>query len=314
AKFLPTDDYEHRLIRQAAIGSVRFERLQQAQDARLALHRSTAVRTWDETRAAEVQELATLLLDDPAEATRRLQRTAEGCDYLWDAWDDLKTTLDDVGSWDDDELASAVRLFGWSTLPKATDRGPAALITGSALGVRSDRSAFARFLQIEPDQLNASDPSREVCLAGLSKAIIEEMDRLRTLADQLWDRYDAPDRAGASQRARVDTSLEGQRLYRYDRDATRLIDRSLRELETRRKAEPAAPSRVSPRRIEPSPTPKPASPAKPGWNGSPGAAGYEKMAQDALAQNQPILASVLSPIGARHSPEYVPDPTLESPV
>ncbi|MEO6811394.1 MAG: hypothetical protein ABI353_19970, partial [Isosphaeraceae bacterium] len=27
AKFLPTDDYEHRLIRQAAIGSVRFERL-----------------------------------------------------------------------------------------------------------------------------------------------------------------------------------------------------------------------------------------------------------------------------------------------
>jgi hypothetical protein len=313
AKFQPADDYEHRLIRQAAIGSVRFERLQKAQAARLALHRTRATRTWDETRAAEVLDLANLLLDDPAEATRRLQRTAEGCDYLWDSWDELKSKLDDLGSWDDYELASALRLLGWSTLPRATDDGPAALLAGTALGMRPDRSAFARFLGIEPHELTADDPSIEDYRTNLSELIVDEMDRLRTLGDDLWDRYDAPDRAGARQRAWVDTSPEGQLLYRYDRDATRLIDRSLRELETRRKAEsaPAATSRVSPRQIEP----KPAPPAKkPAWSGSPGQSGYEQIAREAQAQNQPILAGVLGAIAARYTPDYEPDPTLESPV
>ncbi|MEO6809858.1 MAG: hypothetical protein ABI353_12160 [Isosphaeraceae bacterium] len=312
ARFQPTDDYEHRLIRQAAVGSVRFDRLQKAQDARLALHRTTATRTWDETRAAEVLELADLLMDDPAEATRRLQRTAEGCDYLWDAWDDLKTRLDDVGEWDDDKLAFALRLLGWSTLPNVLDNDPAAILAGVALGVRDDRSAFARFLELTPDQLDTHAPLFEDCQTRLTDIIVEEMDRLRTLADQLWDRYDAPDRAGASQRAWVDTSLEGQRLYRYDRDATRLIDRSLRELETRRKADDLhpAPTKTAARQIEP----KPAAPTKSNWKGAPGAEGYQKMAQDALAQNKPILASLFSAIGARYIPDHEPDLTLESPV
>jgi hypothetical protein len=283
ARLAPADDYEWRLVRQAAIGSVRFERLYHAQEANLALHRNRATRAWDEARAAEVQALASLLDDDPAHAVEQLQRLAEGCDFLSDSWDALKSRLDQADSLDDDDLDLALRLLGRSSRPEGTEDSDASFLTGGVLGSRADRAALAAFLDVDPESVDEAFPARAECREGLLSLIEQEMERLQELGDRLWDRYDGPDRAGASQRAWVDTSAEGQRLRRYDRDANRLMYQALRELDARRK-QPAAPSRPAP-----APTPTPASKPRPagasnsGWKGSPGASGYAKMAEQAQA-------------------------------
>src|SRR5881275_2185655 len=75
---------------------------------------------------------------DPASSLARLRRTAEGCDALADAWDELGQALEEQGSWDGDQARRALRLLGQADPPTARDRNPAASLWRDYLACRPD--------------------------------------------------------------------------------------------------------------------------------------------------------------------------------
>ena len=74
----PRDPAELWHARQAALATVRIDRLQREDEEALAVRRRGATRAWDEKRAAEVAALADRLMETPGEAVAGLLRTAEG--------------------------------------------------------------------------------------------------------------------------------------------------------------------------------------------------------------------------------------------
>ncbi len=75
------------------------ERLRRAEHQALADQVRTAEDHFDEEREDEVERLAATLKEDPAAAVRGLRRSAAGCRWLLEQWDDLKDDLDKHGAW-----------------------------------------------------------------------------------------------------------------------------------------------------------------------------------------------------------------------
>src|SRR5437868_193388 len=76
-------------------------------------------------------------------------------------------------------------------------------------------------------EASAAGESARAALAALAQ---QQMDRLRALADETWDRYDAPDRAEAADRALFDGSPTAMRLMRYEVSPDLMFHRCLNAL------------------------------------------------------------------------------------
>jgi hypothetical protein len=116
----PNGERERLLVERIALADARWRRLALADDRRTVERVRHAVEAWDARRDAEVAALAAALEPrmipnpalDPAAAVAALRRTAEGCDFLSDAWDALVQALDDRGAWTDHEAARVAHLLG----------------------------------------------------------------------------------------------------------------------------------------------------------------------------------------------------------
>jgi hypothetical protein len=271
ATYQPRDDYERDLIRRAALGNLRSRRLHAAANAHADERSRNATRRWDEARAAEVAALADRLDAEPAEAVRLLSRLAEGCDYLGDAWESLGEALKAEGRWDEAQARRALHLLGVAGPPSPESTGPLAEFWGCVLALRSERNPSGAL----PEPSEARDLLRRFVR---DRAIESERRGI-----QVWTLHDEPSRKSAATRAAFDAGPDAARLERYIKDAERMRDRSLAELNRLRRDERLgrlpAPARDEPEpwsrapmpseRIEPEPPARdePERPTtEPGWS------------------------------------------------
>jgi hypothetical protein len=247
ATYHPRDDYERDLIRRAALGNLRSRRLNAAANAHADERSRNAVRLWDEARAEEVAALADRLDAEPAEAVRLLSRLAEGCDHLGDAWDALGRVLAELGEWDDLESRRALHLLGAAMPPSPHDSGPLADFWRCVLALDPERDPGSI-----PRDLPDPDEARDL----LRRFVRDQVAAYERLGREVWQRYDEPSRKSAATRAAFDAGPDAARLERYIKDAERMRDRSLAELNRLRRDERLgrlpAPARDEPERPDPS--------------------------------------------------------------
>jgi hypothetical protein len=217
----PANDLERRLVEQAALGSLRLMRLARAEDRRAVERVRHARERWDAAREAEITALAARLETSgfgAAESATRpvleaLGRTAEGCDWLADAWEELIAALDDRGAWDARQATRAACLLG-----------------RRASGPRPEDAADWREFWSDVAACRVRGEAAAEAAARLRGIAEDRIAELVARGDELWRTQDGPDRAEAPDRALFDETPEGARLARYLNDAARLQHRALTEL------------------------------------------------------------------------------------
>ncbi len=244
-KLKPRDEFEQRLVQQAALATVRWIRLARAELTHTADRSLAAHDRWDRQRDDRVAHLAALLDDEPAEAVRQLRGFTEGCDFLADAWDDLRATLDHLGFLDDASAQRALRLLGLDRTPNAHSPSWQFELWKAILALQflRDPESVIRKLhtQAPADRVRGWLPAPDAALATLRALLDEQFSEYDLRGDHLWTHRDAPDRASAPDRDLFDPSPEYVRLHRYLLDNERSRRRALSELASLRSRSDAAP-------------------------------------------------------------------------
>ncbi len=241
-KHQPQDAYEHDLIRRAALGNLRARRISITLNALTDDRIRNATRLWDETRASEIASFASNLPYEPQRSLDLLQRTAEGCDYLADAWESLSEILNSQGYWSEIETTRAFQLLGQTTPPKLND--PTALgdlhrlIIALQFQHNKTQTAKTHFVN-NPHGISIRDlPPADEALETLLEFTSQRIANLESEAQTLWTTYDLPSRQSAASRAAFDTSPEFTLLNRYLNTAERHRRQALEELARLRRNQP----------------------------------------------------------------------------
>ena len=248
SQFHPTSEYEHTLIRRAALGSLRSRRIADSLNALADERARNAIPAWDNARADLIAQLSSSLRTDPARSARLLRQTTEGCDHLADSWESLAQTLQTRNSLTLDQCRHALSLLGSSTLYSPspdTDLGLFALCAYSLLTPSDARDYLPRLL---PDQ--SPLPTNDA-LTTLLDFIDTEITTLESQAAVLWETQDRPSRQSAPARAAFEGTPETARLERYLASADRMRRQARRT--------PQTPHTQSPAPNEPNPAPTPSS-------------------------------------------------------
>jgi hypothetical protein len=293
AKYRPRDDSERELIRRAALGTVRARRLAEAENVLIDERMRTAVKRWDEARADEVAALAAGLDADPETAQRHLRRTADGCDYLGDAWETLGRVLAINGHWDEAHAWRALRLLGIAEEPSPTSPEPLREFWLRVLALRFERdpaplmkTVFRAFADV--NAVRAFLPTPDDARAELQQFVLDRVNEYEALGHELWETYDAPARASSPTRAIFDPSPEALRLHRYFKDAERMRKQALDELAKLRREEDRG-RRPAPARNEPEPAesgePSTAHPTPPGRSEAGFTTETQRVTEDAQGKN-----------------------------
>ncbi len=247
-QFHPTTDYEHTLIRRAALGSLRTRRISETLLAVADERSRLAIPVWDRARADQVAHLATLLHTNPALATRDLRQLTEGCDHLADSWESLAQTLQAHGFWTYAESLQALHHLGVSEPPQpSASSTPLALFWLCALSLLATHPD-SRSSTPTPDLTPHILPADEA-LSTLLDLIQTEIEALESEASRLWETQDLPSRQSAPSRAAHDPTPDTARLERYLASADRMRRQALEELHRLRKnptPEPSAPNEPTP--------------------------------------------------------------------
>jgi hypothetical protein len=265
-RFRPADDVERGLLRRAALGAVRARRIADAENRLIDERTRTAVKRWDEARAEEVAAIAARLDAEPEWAHRNLRKTAEGCDWLGDAWDALGRALAVHGLWDEGQSRRALRLLGIAEDPTPASPGPLRDFWRCVLSLRFDRDPQGLMRTIfrtwsDAEQVRRALPTPADARLALQDFVAERVAEYEALGRELWEAFDAPARESAPTLAVFDPSPEAARLHRYYLDAERMRKQAFDELYRLRREGPAtpAPSRDEPEaapRNEPEPAPR----------------------------------------------------------
>ncbi len=260
--YRPQSPAAQHLVNACVAATLLSDRCQKFHGAALAKQVRDAEYAWEVQRDESVQALAVLLKTDPATATRRLARTADGCRWLIDQWERLLGALDGRGRWAGPERDQAIRLQGFRPEGDALKECPEAWVTrlfallchetpgGPALEWLFQSHHYPDVYRgdYRPDSL----PEREDCLDGLRAMALERLEPLRALEECLRAEFDAPDRAGAADRALILHEATSARLFlRYHAEArtafqraygslVKTLDRDAAEAET--ETETAAPA------------------------------------------------------------------------
>jgi hypothetical protein len=279
ADLQPRNDVEQHLVEQAVHTSWQLDRADRAATARLAgIIRNT---TDDEARRQETEaaELGRRLFwdrrgplalyphfplrdqlladrkprtsfsgliddpDDPDRLVSQLESTAAGCQWLLDAWAELRTRLEEGWAWQSPEKLKAIRLLGKQPLDAADDDAVATVfLASSVMGPRDPKEvdAFAelwnellpgeeqifkqRLLDRQVDELLPEDEDHA---RSMLLDLVERVSaRLKTLAASHRQRAEA-DAAEQASRLSFDASKEGERLRRFQISCGRSLLRTL---------------------------------------------------------------------------------------
>ncbi len=259
SQFHPTSEYEHTLIRRAALGSLRSRRIADSLNALADERARNAIPAWDNARADQIAQLASSLFTNPARSTRLLRQTTEGCDHLADSWESLANILQSRGALTYDQCRHALALLGAPDLRSPspdTDLGLFALCAYSLLTPSDARDHLPSLLPLDPNRQSLL-PANEA-RATLLDFIQTEIEALESQAAVLWETQDRPSRQSAPARAAFEGTPETARLERYLASADRMRRLALEELHNLRKNPTAEP----PSQNEPTaaPTPEPSAP------------------------------------------------------
>ncbi len=224
-EFQPKSEFERTLVEQMAVDSVRLDRCREAFLTLCDNHSTRADLCWDEDRRAEVEEIATRLVRDPARTRSRLGQTRHGCELLIERWEGLGRIIGESGDWDDSQRSMAFNLLG---VPLELRSGTTAV--DPPVGDQSEAKVF-RLLLVEA-----------------------ELDRLRSRKAQAFDLLDEHDRESARAGIGAEQTKPLKLLPRYESAAWRRQQAAVKILNGR----PKPPEPVA---IKPAPERRPDPPA-----------------------------------------------------
>ncbi len=240
---------EQILVDRLAVTSVRLE-IHARQEFSKRRHRvRKAGLDWDELQASEADHWMGKLERDPVRAVRMLRRSAEGCDAMIRAWEELARVLESHRSWSDQQMRHATHLLGQASFPTSTSEPRLADFGLAALTVRRtlDPNRIARFFRPLDELLNPGSPppkladfqgrfpSARDAMATLRALITEEIEQLQRQRDRIWNEVDAPARRDAAERVLIDDGPETSLMLRYESTSDLAFHRALKTLERRRK-------------------------------------------------------------------------------
>ena len=184
----------------------RIERCERAIDDHITDVQQRAKLAWDQDRAVEAATIAARLAKNPVLASRQLKTTLAGVVLLIEAWFLLASTLD-TGDWSEAEASKALDLLGVD--PE----------------FRSARTA------IDP-----TDGTDRVTFR--TKLLLDELDRLEALRDESMVPLDELERRHAMLGSSALLSKQAKLLLRYEREAWKHFNDSMKELKAHAQAAP----------------------------------------------------------------------------
>ncbi len=208
----PGSEVERELVRRIALGAVRSQRCFHLEMTLTEANRQRDLERFDSDRAEAAEVLGARLAEDPAATVLRLRRTAVGCDWLVDRWENLARGLDGgVCIWNEDDLARALDLLGVHPDERHLDAW--------ALDYRA---LWERATGADPE---VADDARQ----ALADRIAEEIAALKDLAERRFER-DKVDYVLLETNTRFDTSSEVLQVRRLGAAADQMFQSGLARL------------------------------------------------------------------------------------
>jgi len=259
-EILPEGQVETELVEQAAAAAVRIRMCQRIETETQLDVKRAAVTDWEDRKRNAIRAKASRLKEDPAELVAELERTAFGCDWLINRWNDLRRPLEANGEWTVEDLRRATRLKGmpitpqyqkddtWQLLEALATRleeaAKAASTHQDATGSSHQDATGSSVKDLKIATIDGSENSGhpndtgdtaaptavEAARADLMAYIDAEIERLGELCDAHWAEIDQVEFEAVQTRALVDTSKEAQVRHRYERAAFSVYHRSLDKL------------------------------------------------------------------------------------
>src|SRR3954451_8126971 len=110
--YLPASPGMRAMLDRAVFATVQSRRCERFYAATASEQVRQAEETWDCDQERELERLKKLLRVDPAEAMLDLKRSARGCRWVLDQWDNLLAFLESDGCWTPSQRDTASRLLG----------------------------------------------------------------------------------------------------------------------------------------------------------------------------------------------------------
>jgi hypothetical protein len=240
----PHGEIERYYAEAAVSASWRRDRCIRAETAVLTDRVRDAADPDPERAEAKARRLGARLAEDPAAVAYKLRTTSAGCRWMLAQWDDLDSTLDELGFWEHSRLHLALHLLGYAA-PQWRDAGPVTEVLVAALSARNGKQTTAANVRFalggKPEAMGKVEFENEVeALASICddkatgraelKAIVAEA-RADLEARLEWvEAVEARRRATAADRASFDDSAAGQRRQRYEAMHDRALRAALRDL------------------------------------------------------------------------------------
>ena len=211
--YRPDSPAAQHLVNECVRATLLADRCQRAHAEAVAGQVRTALLDWENRRDDEVDAIVAGLRDDPAEAVRLLKRFGRGCRWLVERWERLGELLDRHGRWNSVDRDEAVRLLGHR--PGRLKDSPEAFLVFlyNEVGLADPEAPYTSWGRLFDDK-NVPEslrwrygpddrPEAGFSLDALKEMVADNLAPIRELADDLDEVVDAPDRAGAADRALV---------------------------------------------------------------------------------------------------------------
>ena len=198
AEFQPVGEAAQWALDRAVAASLRIEQCERTFDGVIANASDRARLAWDQDRAVEAATIAGRLARDPVLASRELETTRAGVVLLMELW--LR-------------LVEAIQVGGWSE----SDESKALDLLGVPADLRSGRTPI--------DAPEGSETS-----AFREALALDEIDRLKSLRDEVMDELDEIERNRAMMGDVALLSKPAKLVLRYERDAWRRYRESIKEV------------------------------------------------------------------------------------
>jgi hypothetical protein len=230
--FQPVDEPGEWALDRAVASSFQIERCERSINDLITDVQQRARLAWEEDRAVEAATTFGRLARDPILASRQLQTTLAGVVLLIEAWLLLIAPLEAGDDWPEAEASKALDLYGI-----AADLRSGRMLIDAPLG--SDSVAFRLALALE------------------------EVERLEALRDEAMIPLDEMDRRHAMGGGLALLSNRAKLLLRYEREAWKRYNQSMKELKGQAPATPPVFAAPIPVIIKPpKPPEKPVAPVK----------------------------------------------------
>jgi hypothetical protein len=260
ANFHLVDEAAEWALDQAVAASLRIERCDRTIDGIVDASRDRATLAWDQDQAVEAASIAGRLAKDPLLASRQLETSRAGVVLLLELWLRLVEAIRTAGGWSDADASKALDLLGVHAEMRS-GRTPIDAPEGS------DTTAFREALALD------------------------EIERLKSLRDNVMDELDEIERNRAMLGDAALFSKPAKLVLRYERDAWKRYRESIRILRDQTVEASPTPlgATIRPAPAKP-PEPRPAPPPDPE---PPMPTDQER--HDLLAEAKAYLASIGHP-------------------